>query len=161
MSDNVQVVKQLMGRMQKHIAEFPDAPNVDRTINDIAALGVILSDVQEFYNRTVPVDSELGDISHLPPELIKELTLNAPSELEQRIIAIIESTDEKLANINTILVALYDRHKVVQKRRNMQNKLWRMMDNKLLYSMPNQKGVYTTIKPVSYTHLTLPTTPYV
>ena len=131
MSDNVHTVKLLLARLEKHIEDNPNGPKVARNIKDFEALHAIVEDVEEFYARNMPVDSELGDISHLPAELVKELNLNAPSKLEQRIIAIIKSADKETANINTILVGLFDRHKVIQKRRNMQNKLWRMMDNKL------------------------------
>ena len=147
MDESVQTVKLLLARLEGHIEEFPNGKNIERNKKDYDALVSILKDVEEFHARALPVDPELGDVSNLPPELVKELTLSTPSELEQRIISIIDGAPEKTTNINTILVELYKRHKVIQKRRNMQNKLWRMMDNKLIWSVPNEKGVYTTVKP--------------
>jgi len=147
MDESVQTVKLLIVRLMAHIEENPDAANVERNKSDLAALTSLVSDAEEFHARNLPVDPDLGDVSHLPAELVKELTLSAPSELEQRIIAIINSCDDKTANINTILVELYNRHKVIQKRRNMNNKLWRMISNKLIWSVDGEKGVYTTIKP--------------
>lgn len=147
MDESVQTVKAIISRIDAIIEENPDHELTSRRKSERDSMSWLLEYYAEHEARNTPVDPELGDVSHLPPELLKELTLNAPSELEQRIIAIIESAGGK-ANINTILVELYNRHKIIQKRRNMQNKLWRMMDNKLIYSVDGQKGVYTIEKPV-------------
>jgi len=117
-----------------------------RRAAELEALTLLVKEVKEYRAREMPVDPELGDLSALPPELVKELNLSTPSELEQRIVAIIKSAGGK-ANINTILVELYNRHKIVQKRRNMQNKLWRMMDQKLIYGVEGEKGVYQLDEP--------------
>lgn len=146
MGDAVQTVNNIMANIEKWMASNPDHQDVARRTNELADLQSLIDEVEEYRAREMPIDTELGDISDLPPELVKELTLSTPSELEQRIIAIINSCDDKTANINTILVELYNRHKVIQKRRNMNNKLWRMISNKLIWSVNGEKGVYTTIK---------------
>jgi len=151
MGDAVQTVNNIHKNLKRWVDSNLEHPDKPRRVEEMTAIQSLLSEIQEYRAREMPVDPELGDLSDLPPELVKELNLNAPSELEQRIIAIIKSSDDKKANINTILVELFKRHKVVQKRRNMQNKLWRMMDQKLIWGVDGEKGVYTTNKPARTT----------
>jgi len=148
MADSIQIVNGIVSNLKRWVDNNLEHPDLVRRTEELVALSGLLKEIEEYRARETPIDPELGDLSDLPPELVKELNLNAPSELEQRIIAIIKKADDKKANINTILVELFKRHNVVQKRRNMQNKLWRMMDQKQIWGVDGEKGVYTTIKPI-------------
>ena len=146
MDEHIRIVKNIASNLRKYIDANPSAPDVPRRHGEIEAIESVAGYVVEHMARQRPVDPDLGDLSDIPRELLDELTLAAPSELEQRIIAIIKNSEDEKANINTILVELFRRHGVKQKRRNMQNKLWRMTSNKLIWGVEGEKGVYSTIK---------------
>ena len=146
MDEHVRIVKNIASNLRKYIEANPNAPDIPRRHGEVEAIEAITDYVIEHQARQRPVDPDLGDLSDIPAELLSELTLAAPSQLEQRIIAIIKNSDDEKANINTILVELFRRHSVKQKRRNMQNKLWRMTSNSLIWGVDGEKGVYTTIK---------------
>lgn len=82
----------------------------------------------------------LTDITDLPPELLKEL--NIPSDgLETQIIGVLEMSAAAV-DLDQILIGLYRRFGVVQKRRFLQNKLWRMVKKQQIYKLKDRRGLY-------------------
>lgn len=143
--ESIEIVNKIATGLQRYINDNPENPDIERRKAEVAAITEILEYTREQISREKSVDPDLGDISDLPPELIKELSLSSPSQLEQRIEAIIRNSEDQSANINTILVELYRRHGVKQKRRSMNSKLWKMMEQKMIWSIEGKKGIYTTI----------------
>jgi hypothetical protein len=89
--------------------------------------------------------ASIVDIADLPPELLKEL--NIPSDkLETQVIAVLKQCRAP-ADLDQILIALYRRFGVIQKRRFLQNKLWRMVKKQQIYKMKDRKGLYA-LEPV-------------
>lgn len=87
----------------------------------------------------------LADVADLPPELLKEL--NIPSDqLETQVIAVLRMNREPV-DLDQLLIGLYRRFGVIQKRRFLQNKLWRMVKKQQIYKMKNRKGLYS-LEPV-------------
>jgi hypothetical protein len=92
---------------------------------------------------TVPASP--ADVADLPQELLKEL--NIPSDkLETQVIALL-GTGSAPADLDQILIGLYRRFGVIQKRRFLQNKLWRMVNKQQIYKLKDRKGLYA-IEPV-------------
>jgi len=87
----------------------------------------------------------LTDVSDLPPELIRELNLPT-DKLESQIMALLRLMGEPV-DLDQILIGLYRRFGVIQKRRFLQNKLWRMVSKKQIYKGKDRKGVYA-LEPV-------------
>jgi len=87
----------------------------------------------------------LTDVSDLPPELIRELNLPT-DKLESQIMALLQLMGEPI-DLDQILIGLYRRFGVIQKRRFLQNKLWRMVSKKQIYKGKDRKGVYA-LEPV-------------
>jgi hypothetical protein len=87
----------------------------------------------------------LTDVSDLLPELIRELNLPT-DKLESQIMALLRFVGEPV-DLDQILIGLYRRFGVIQKRRFLQNKLWRMVSKKQIYKGKNRKGVYA-LEPV-------------
>jgi hypothetical protein len=86
------------------------------------------------------VPMNLDDVADLPPELVREL--NIPSDkLESEIIAVLGFAATPV-DLDQILIGLYRRFGVVQKRRFLQNKLWRMVSKEQIYKGKNRKGLY-------------------
>ena len=87
----------------------------------------------------------LTDVSDLPPELIRELNLPT-DKLESQIMALLQLMGEPI-DLDQILIGLYRRFGVIQKRRFLQNKLWRMVNKQQIYKMKDRKGLYA-LEPV-------------
>ena len=95
---------------------------------------------------TTALPHDVGNIHDLPAELLKELSVVKTDELEDQIVTVLNAYGGE-ADIDRVLIGLFRKFQVVQKRRFMQNKLWRMKDNGILWTVPGKKGVYTTIEP--------------
>lgn len=148
MADHIAVVNTIADGLSRYVnALSPGNPEYDRRCEELHALRELISEIKDLRASTKPVSGELGDLSDLPEELLAELTVTKSSELEDQIYTIINAAGGE-ANIDTILVELFRRFKVNQKRRYIQNKLWRMTQKEgVLWSHPDQKGVYMTTEP--------------
>jgi hypothetical protein len=93
--------------------------------------------------KTSAIPPDLGNIHDLPKELLDELSVAKTDELEDQIVTVINAYGG-VATLDQILVGLYRKFNVVQKRRFIQNKLYRMP---MVWSVEGRKGVYTTKAP--------------
>jgi hypothetical protein len=80
---------------------------------------------------TLVVDSgrkeiDTTDLSGLPDELLKELNVSQADVLEGQILDVFQALGGS-ADLDQVLIGLYRKFQVVQKRRYLQNKLWRMV----------------------------------
>ncbi|MEP3074321.1 hypothetical protein [Maricaulis sp.] len=108
-----------------------------------SALDQLIAEVEHLRDVTTPIPNDFAeDLSDIPRELLKELTLAKTDELEQQIHIVVQSAPDGQADIDTILIGLYRKFDVIQKRRFLQNKLWRMTQKGLLSSVRGKKGVY-------------------
>jgi hypothetical protein len=89
-----------------------------------------------------PIPRALGDISDLPEELIRELSIQKTDELDDQILTVMRACDGE-AGLDQVLVGLYRKFKVVQTRRFLQNKLYRMAKKELIYQIPGQRAAYS------------------
>lgn len=87
-----------------------------------------------------------GKLDDLPEELLRELQITKTDELEDKILQAIREDYEGIANIDEILVALYKRHGVIQKRAFLSNKLYRMAKSGLVKPVEKKKGVYSAMQ---------------
>ena len=111
-------------------------------------LRAFITDYQSLEAKTRPIPVVNGDdLSDLPAELLKELSATKTDELETQIVTIINASDG-VADIDTILINLFRRYQVVQTRKFLQNKLWRMTQKEILWSVEGKKGSYTSLPPV-------------
>ena len=92
---------------------------------------------------TTALPPEIGDIHDLPQEVLDELSIATADKIDDQIVTVINAYGAT-ATIDQILVGLYRKFKVGQKRRFLQNKLYRMS---MVWSVPGKKGVYTTEEP--------------
>lgn len=101
------------------------------------------AELVRLYGLTSALPPDLGNVHDLPPELLEELSISKGDELDDQIVTVINSYGGE-ATLDQILVGLYRKFKVSQKRRFMQNKLYRMP---MVWSVDGRKGVYTTTEP--------------
>ncbi len=84
---------------------------------------------------------EALDTSDLPQELLKELSAGHADKLEDQIVEVMRALGGN-ADLDQLLIGLYRKSKVVQKRRFLQNKLWRMVRKGLLRKNREDRGTF-------------------
>lgn len=148
MTDQIKTVNHIIDGLQRYVNSLsPDHEDLDRRADEMEALRSIRDELLELRRVTKPVSKEFGDLSDLPEELLAELSVAKTSDLEDQIYTIINAAGGE-ANIDMVLVELFRRFKVKQKRRFIQNKLWRMTQKEgVIWSHPDQKGVYVSTEP--------------
>ena len=119
-----------------------------RQIRTALYLEATVSELESARSRLLPVPSSYGDLSDLPPEVLSELNLAKVDELEQQLRDIIVAANGQVG-LDPIIIELYRRHKVVQQRRFIMNKLYRMAQKGVIEAVEGRKGVYTVNRPPS------------
>lgn len=120
-----------------------DDPKRARSQSDRAdQLEAVAHELEEARKRLRPVSGDYGDLSDLPQSVIDQLNLSKVDELEQQMRDIVASADGAEIGIDPIIIELYRRHKVVQERRFIMNKLYRMGQKGLIQGVDGKKGVY-------------------
>lgn len=152
MSDHVDSVKEYIRLMEgwrktaSQKGDFQQVVNYDRRLR---FLQQTVDELEELRRLLTPVPASYGDLSDLPPALVKELTGIKVDDLEQQVFTIIKAAGKE-ADLDVILIELFRRFKVLQTRKFLQNKLWRMAQKEIIFSVPARKGVYTATKPVDF-----------
>lgn len=123
-----------------------DRGGPSQKLDGIADLLAELPDeLVRLYGLTSALPADLGNVHDLPPELLEELSVAKTDEVEDQLVTVIRAYGDE-ASLDQVLVGLYRKFKVTQKRRFLQNKLYRM---ETIWGVPGKKGVYTTTEPVS------------
>lgn len=149
MAEFDKTVNEILGVLKKSLAkQLPGTDQWDSREKQVSALKSLIDEVHHLRSVTKPVPRTLGDISDLPEELRAELSAIKTDDVEDQIFTIVNSCENKEANIDTILVELYRRFQGVHKRNYITNKLWRMVNkSEMLWNGSSGKGYYTTIEP--------------
>lgn len=102
----------------------------------------LLDEYEKLRLASMPVPADYGDLADLPKELLAELTGLKSDPLEQQLLALIKGAGREI-DLDIILIEMFRRHKVIQTRRFLQNKLWRMVQKGMIFIVSGRKGVYT------------------
>lgn len=102
-----------------------------------------LEELRDLRSKTKPLPRDLGDISDLPADLIDQLSAVKTDSAEDQLVTVINSLGGS-ASLDQILIGMYRKFGVVQTRRFVQNKLWRMSHKGFVWAVPGRKGIYTT-----------------
>jgi hypothetical protein len=129
-------------RRSAQAAELDDPARAKRLQERAEALEAICHELEGARKRLRPVPNSFGDLSDLPEEVLNQLNLSKVDELEQQIRDIVAAADGAEIGIDMIIIELYRRHKVVQERRFLMNKLYRMAVKGIINSVEGKKGVY-------------------
>jgi len=81
------------------------------------------------------------DLSGLPEELLRELSVSDVDVLERQILSVLQVLGGS-GDLDQILIGLYRKYQVVQKRRVLQNKLWRMVRKGKIQKPSAARGVF-------------------
>lgn len=90
------------------------------------------------------VGSRFGDLRDLPEELLRQIPATRVDESERQIMEVIKGIYDGVASVDEILVGLYRLTGVVNDRKKLAGKLYRMVSNTppLLLSVEKRRGVY-------------------
>ena len=143
MSESVESVKAvsefLRGVSEKSTTSERKALFMDK----VSALEWAVGEIIRLKGLTSALPPDLGNVYDLPAELLEELSIAKADDLEDQLVTVINSYGGE-ASLDQVLVGLYRKFKVSQKRRFLQNKLYRM---DMVWSVDGRKGLYTTTKP--------------
>lgn len=145
MADHLESVKALATQYRtwaRQAEEEGQSLRARTQTNRAEQLEALTAELEQARRRLQPIPGTFGDLSDLPPEVIAELNLGKVDELEQQLRDIVASADGSEIGLDAIIIELYRRHKVVQPRRFIMNKLYRMAQKELIYSVEGRKGVY-------------------
>jgi hypothetical protein len=90
----------------------------------------------------VPAAIDPTDLSDLPPDLLSELSVARADPLEAQIVSVLQACGGS-ADLDQILIGLYRKFQTVQKRRPLQNKLWRMVRKGDLRKAKAERGIFS------------------
>jgi len=143
LDQSLAIVKKVLGLYEASLKSNPANPAY---VAISAELRMVVQCLDEQRRLAIPIPKDLGDVSDLPEELLKELSIPATDELETQILTVMRACNGE-ANLDQVLVGLYRKFKVSQQRRFLQNKLYRMSKKGLVYQVPGQRAAYTLTPP--------------
>lgn len=115
-------------------------------LDDLVIVQSRLDDIPEKSKPTNVLQSitlTMEDIEGLPPELMQELSISDADRLEFTIVGIINEAGG-LLSLDKIIIGLYKKTKEIHKRSALTSRIYRMIQKKLIYSVPFRKGIYST-----------------
>jgi hypothetical protein len=147
--DALDTVKALAAELRRlsQAAELEEPARAKRQQERAEAMDAVAQELETARKRLRPVTGDFGDLSDLPEEVMAQLNLSKVDELELQIRDIIAAADGEEIGIDQIIIELYRRHKVVQERKFIMNKLYRMGTKGLIHSVDGKKGVYHLPRP--------------
>jgi uncharacterized membrane protein len=83
------------------------------------------------------------EVEGLPPEVLAELSISDTDRTEFNIIAAIRAMGG-VASLDRIIVYLFKETGELQKRSPLNQRLYRMVQKDLIFSVPGKKGVYSS-----------------
>ena len=124
MSESVDSVKAVALYLRDVAEKNAQRPEVAQRVSDhAAALDSVAARLMALEALTSALPPELGNIHDLPQELRDELSVAKTDELEDQIVTVINAYGGE-ASLDQVLVGLFRKFQVVQKRRFIQNKLY-------------------------------------
>ena len=142
MSEHIESVNRI-AQLYRNSAKKLEGDRRQWNIGVAERLEAASAELSRLYELTSALPPDLGNIYDLPSELQQELSITKTDELDDRLVTVINAYGGT-ATLDQILVGLYRKFGVSQKRRFLQNKLYRMA---MVWSLPGKKGVYTTAEP--------------
>ncbi len=121
--------------------------------SDSFVLNQELEELQKFQSTnpdwmaTPPLPQRLNldweEIEGLPPEVLEELSISESDRTKFNIISGIRAMGG-VASLDRIIIYLYKQHNDLQKRGPLNQRLYRMVQKELIFSVPRKKGVYSS-----------------
>lgn len=110
----------------------------ERWLTHTASLGALLG----IEGQTAEGTNFPAAQTDLPPALLKELRHRQPDQLEGQIVAVLAACNGS-ADLDQILIGLYRGFGLVEKRRTIQNKLWRLVRKGRISKAHDTRNVFS------------------
>ena len=94
------------------------------------------------HGRGIELSLKFEEVSDLPEELLKELSLSDADKSEYQIRELIEELGG-IASLDRLIVEIYRKSGDITKRTTLTSRLYRMSQKGLVFSVPGRKGVYS------------------
>lgn len=159
LGEHISLVKEQLEFHERQAARYAADPNrSSRHQRTAERLGVLLEDLLEFQKwesanpnwatpKTVELPKRLAltweEVEGLPPEVLAELSISDSDRTEFNIIAAIRAMGS-VASLDRIIVHMFKEHGDLQKRLPLNQRLYRMVQKELIFSVPGKKGVYSS-----------------
>lgn len=154
MPDALESVKALVAdyRRFSQNSEGEDPKRAKRQATTAANLQSVVEELEIARKRLRAIPKSYGDLSDLPEEVMAQLSLAKVDELEQQMRDIVASGDGAEVSLDAIIIELFRRHNVIEQRKFIMNKLYRMAQKGTISSVEGKKGAYyvPTASPHSY-----------
>jgi hypothetical protein len=108
----------------------------------VPKIEAVVQFLSEQKRLAAPIPRALGDLSDIPDELLRELSIPKTDELDDQILTVMRACGGE-TGLDQVLVGLYRKYKVVQTRRFIQNKMYRMSKKELIYQVPGHRAAYS------------------
>ncbi|MGE0667680.1 MAG: hypothetical protein AB7O49_14075 [Sphingomonadales bacterium] len=146
-ADHISTVNEIIEMLvaSLHHAD-PGSAREERLSKSLEKMEAVRGFLDEQAEILSPLPGDLGDLSDIPSELRRELSVVDVDDLERKLVQVVQAYGGT-ASLDQILVGLFRKFKEVQKRRFVQNKLYRMSGKKLIYTVPKRRGLYTINEP--------------
>lgn len=99
--------------------------------------------VQKASQPAIRLNLIAEEIEGLPSELLEELSISESDKVEFRIVSLINEMGG-VASLDRLLVAIYRKTGEVMKRTALNQRLYRMAQKEMIFSVPGKKGIYST-----------------
>jgi hypothetical protein len=158
LTSHTEFVKSQIEFQQRQAVRFASEPRrsrlhldaVERFKSLLADLELLLNKINEnpelLNVRSHGVAPRLGlsweEIHGLPQELLEELSISESDKTEFNISSLITELGG-VASLDRLLVALFRQSGEITKRAALNQRLYRMVQKELIYSVPGKKGVYS------------------
>lgn len=143
MSESVENVKAVAEFLRAALEKNTNPETRAKLESHADTVDAAAAEIVRLRDLTSALPADLGGIHDLPQEILDELSVSKTDELEDQLVTVINAYGGE-ASLDQILVGLYRKFKVSQKRRFLQNKLYRMT---VVWGVDGKKGLYTTKEP--------------
>jgi len=114
-----------------------------RTSDKFNELYDFLDEIQSKRAHAKRLSVTWDEVSDLPSELVSELSISEADKTEFHVLKVINDAGG-VASLDRILVDYYKQTGEVVKRSAMNNRLYRMGQKAMVFSVPGRKGVYSS-----------------
>jgi hypothetical protein len=155
MSNKLDFVKSQLDFHRRQAIRFSDTPRRGelhaKTAADFEGLADYINNLEKRASQA-PLETTTSqprlalnwdEVKDLPEELLAELSISDGDKTEF-VIATIINENGGIASLDRIIVELFKRTNEIVKRQAMTNRLYRMGQKEMVYSVPGKKGVYST-----------------
>ena len=133
-----------------HMAKQADEAGETRRFNRhqtiIGRYGQLIEVLEDYAQKSRKPKQRLAltweEVHDLPPELVQELSVSEGDKLEFDLLKILDDFGG-VASLDRFLVELYQRSGEIYARTWLNNRLYRMVQKEMIYSVPGRKGVYS------------------